>query len=89
MQYKTFKEFYWKRSLPAIGLPWGFMTGIIYAIIQNKDVLKYFTSWQTLFLIGMFILAGFLLAYTYGKSLWKRGKAYEAQKEKEQQQPES
>ena len=77
MDYKNFNEFYWKRAIWTIGLPWGFLTGVLFAIAMNKEVLKYFTSWTTLLQILFFILGGFLLAFTSGKSLWKKGKAIE------------
>jgi hypothetical protein len=89
MEYKTFKEFYWKRAIWTIGLPWGFVTGVLFAIVQNKEVLKYFTSWMTLLQILFFVLGSFLFAYTSARSLWKRGKALEARKEKERQQSET
>jgi hypothetical protein len=85
MEYKSFKEFYWKRAVWTIGLPWGLLTGILFAITRKKEVLEYFTNWITLLQILFFILGGFLLAFTYGKSLWKRGKAIEAEKEKKGQ----
>ncbi len=77
MEYKSFKEFYWKRAIWLIGLPWGFLTGVLFAIARNKEVLKYFTNWITLLQILFFIIGGFLLALTAGKSLWNRGKKLE------------
>jgi hypothetical protein len=74
MHYKTFREFYWKRAIWVIGLPWGFLTGMLFAIVRNKEVLKYFTETKTIVQLLFFILGGFLLAFTSGKSLWKKGK---------------
>ncbi len=85
MEYNNFKDFYWRRAIWVIGLPWGIFTGIFFVIVQNKEVLEYFLKWTTLVQILAFILGGFLLAFTYGKSLWKRGKAIEAEKEKNSQ----
>ena len=70
--YKNFKEFYWKRAIWAIGLPWGFTTGILFAIVQNKEVLKYFKDWVTLLQILFFVIGGCFLALTVGKSFWIR-----------------
>jgi hypothetical protein len=89
MEHKTFSEFYWKRAIWTIGLPWGLTTGVIIVIIQNKEVLKYFTNWTTLIQILAFVIGGFLFAYTSGRSLWKRGKSFEVRKEKERQQSET
>lgn len=81
MEYKNFKEFYWKRVIWVTGLPWGFFTGVLFAIVRNKEVLRYFTNWITLLQILFFVLGSFLLSYSFGKSLWKRGKALESRKE--------
>jgi hypothetical protein len=76
--YKDFKEFYWKKAIWSIGLPWGFTTGILVVIVQNKEAFRYFTNWATLLQIVFFILGGCILALTVGKSLWKRSIKSEA-----------
>ncbi|HPJ60280.1 MAG TPA: hypothetical protein P5180_00910 [Bacteroidales bacterium] len=81
MHYKSFKEFYWKRAIWNIGIPWGFVTGVLFAIVRNKEVLAYFTTGITLLQILFFILGGFLLAYTLGRNLWKKGNRYLPQDE--------
>jgi hypothetical protein len=79
MNYKTFKEFYWKHALLKIGIPWGFLAGILFAIVQDKTILRYFTSLEILIQILFFVLGGFLLALTLGKSLWNRSKKAEGE----------
>lgn len=74
---KNFKEYYWKHALLNIGLPWGLLTGVLFAIVQDKMVLKYFTQWSTILQILLFILGGFLFAWTLGRSFWKRSKKSE------------
>jgi hypothetical protein len=80
MEFKTFKEFYWKKAIWRLGLPWGFITGILFAIIRNKEVLHYFMNWQTLLLLLFFMVGGCFYALTVGRSLWKRSKAAEITK---------
>lgn len=80
--YETFKEFYWKRAIWLIGLPWGFATGILFAIVQNKEVLRYFTSWITILQILFFVVGGCFFALTVGKSFWKREMKVRESKEK-------
>jgi hypothetical protein len=77
MEFKTFKQFYWKSAIWRLGLPWGFITGILFAIVRDKDVLNYFLSWPTLLLLLVFMIGGCFYALTVGRSLWKRAKAAE------------
>ena len=87
LKFKTFREFYWKRALFTLGLPWGFATGILVSISDNNGSLKGILSINTLIEVSGFTLAGFLFAYFYGKSTWNRSKALETSQEKEEQEP--
>jgi len=72
MKYESFREFYWKSAIFRIGLPWGFLTGLILVIIQDETILKYFLSSKVILQIVFFtIIGGLLMAYGSGRSLWR------------------
>jgi hypothetical protein len=71
----TYRQFYWKRALWLLGIPWGLQTGFIFVIIQDKQVVEYFLQWETILQLLSFLLGGFLFAWTGGKALWKRSAA--------------
>jgi hypothetical protein len=75
MASKRFNDFFFQRSLWKIGLLWGFLTGILVAIIQEKEVLNYFLSFKTILMIIFFIVVGGSL-YVLATSirLWNRSK---------------
>jgi hypothetical protein len=78
MKYKSFKEFYWKSAIFKIGLPWGFLTGLLLVIIQDDEILKYFLSTKVILQILFFVIVGgLLMAYGTGKSLWRISKKKE------------
>lgn len=86
MKYKNFKEFFWKSAIFRIGLPWGFLTGFIFVIIQEKEILRYFLSIEALMQILIFtILGGLLMAFGAGKHLWKISKRSESKEELEKE----
>jgi len=72
LKYKTFKQFYWKHAFLRLGLPWGIATGIIISLSHNDWSLNGILSKNTLIEVVGFPLAGFLLAYLWGKATWKR-----------------
>jgi len=71
MEYKSFREFYWKSAIFKIGLPACFIAGLIFVIIQDKEILHYFLSFEVIIQVLIFIVIGSpLVALTAGKSLW-------------------
>ena len=72
MKYKSFKDYYLKSAIWKIGLPWGLFAGILFAISQDKYVLKYFISINTVLLLVLFILGSFVFAFSIGKYFWRR-----------------
>ncbi len=86
MQYKTFKEYYWKRALLTLALPWGLGAGIFAALSDNNWSLTGILCKNTLFVFIGFILSGFLFAYFYGGSRWRGMKENEARLKAEEQE---
>jgi hypothetical protein len=80
MPYKTYKEFYWKRAIWSLGLPWGFLMGVFTAILDNKEVLAYFTSGEVIFRILFFMAGGCFWAIGGGRRYWRIMKKAEEQK---------
>jgi len=80
-KYKTFREFYWKHAFLKLGLPWGIATGIIAALVNNHWSLNGILSKNTLVEVVGIPLAGFLMAYLYGKVSWKNYRDFEASQE--------
>lgn len=75
MEYKSFKQFYWKSAIFRIGLPWGFFTGVVLVILQDREILNYFLRTEIIAELLFFILiGGLLMAYGAGKSIWNRSK---------------
>jgi len=72
MEYKSFREFYWKSAIFKIGLPACFIAGLIFVIIQDKEILHYFLSFEVIIQVLIFVVIGSpLVALTAGRSLWK------------------
>jgi hypothetical protein len=79
MEYKSYKEFYWKRAIWRLGLPWGFLTGLLVAIVDDKAIFSYFTSWKIIIQLLFFMVGGCFWAIRSGRRYWEAFKKMQDQ----------
>ncbi|MBS2096782.1 hypothetical protein [Carboxylicivirga linearis] len=71
--FKNKKEFILKYSIPAIGIPTGFITGNVIYIINKEGLVDYFITIEYLIQILFFIVfMGFGFGFLWGNAMWKK-----------------
>jgi uncharacterized membrane protein YoaK (UPF0700 family) len=72
-KYNSKKEFIKKYSIPVFGIPTAFITGNLVFIVDNKEILKYFLTWEYLFQIIFFVVfMGIMAGYLWGNMMWRK-----------------